>query len=112
MAAARPQQPRITSVYLQGIDNAEIINNVHSRGAPWSPSIPDKPVAHRGTRRTLPDAGSHDAKAAAGSGSGGGAQRVGHPGGRAVEWSGAVGEDDASRFLRLTAHGDDLDAVG
>jgi hypothetical protein len=76
------------------------------------PSIFDTPVTHRGTRRTVPGAGSHDAKAAAGSGAGGGNQRVGHPRDRAVEWSGAAGEDDASRFLRLTAHGDDLDAVG
>jgi hypothetical protein len=28
----------ITSIYLQGIGNAEIIDTVHSRRAPWPPS--------------------------------------------------------------------------
>ena len=31
------QQPRQTSVYLQGIDNAEIIDTVHARRAPMIP---------------------------------------------------------------------------
>jgi hypothetical protein len=35
--AARPQQPRHHSVYLQGIDNAEIIEAVHARRAPMVP---------------------------------------------------------------------------
>ena len=36
-APARPHQPCITSVYLQGIDNAEIIGTVHARRAPMVP---------------------------------------------------------------------------
>jgi site-specific recombinase XerD len=30
----------ITSIYLQGIDNAEIIETVHARRARWLPSAP------------------------------------------------------------------------
>lgn len=29
----------ITSIYLQGIDSTEIIDTVHARPRPWSPSI-------------------------------------------------------------------------
>jgi integrase/recombinase XerD len=36
-ASARAQQPRHTSIYLQGIDNAEIIETVHARRAPMIP---------------------------------------------------------------------------
>jgi hypothetical protein len=36
-ATARPPQPGITSIYLQGIDNAEIIDTVHARRAPMVP---------------------------------------------------------------------------
>ena len=36
-APARPQQPGITSIYLQGIDKAEITESVHTRRAPMLP---------------------------------------------------------------------------
>jgi hypothetical protein len=37
-APAGARQPRITSVYLEGIDNAEIIDTVHARRAPMMPA--------------------------------------------------------------------------
>jgi hypothetical protein len=45
----------ITSVYLQGIDNAEIIETVHDRRAPTAPSAPrfGSDARRRAARRAL-----------------------------------------------------------
>jgi integrase len=53
----------ITSIYLQGIDNAEIIETVHARRAPMIPVSTSPPLlrrqspraAHRATRHPAPN---------------------------------------------------------
>jgi hypothetical protein len=45
----------VTSIYLQGIDNAEIIATVHARRAPMIPPVPDcasRPSHGRRCRRS------------------------------------------------------------
>jgi hypothetical protein len=50
-----------------GIDNAEIIDTVHSRHAPWSPSAPETPRHPAGalSTRSMTPAPTHESASAA-----------------------------------------------